>query len=545
MQRAPVWATMLGDHRWDDKLADRSEPALSAARADSRRWLQEAQALEGLSPADESTRLLFVQKTGTALAVDVCRFETWSFSPRSNPLGRISGVAELHPLSTPADGANLVARVRAFSGTVDTEIGNLRTGIGEGRFATAASTKLVIEMLENELSLPLAESSLMLPAAEEHPGWTPAELSAFREELEEAVGTSARPALERYLGFIRSEVLPRARGDGKGGLVHLPGGDSCYSALVAKYTTLEKTPDELHATGISELARIHAGMADLGEELFGTRELQDIFSRLRTDPALYFTSEEEVESKAVSALAAAEESMPGFFGRLPETPCVVKPVPSYEAPYTTIAYYRPPPGDGGKPGTYYVNTYAPETRPRYEAEVLAFHESIPGHHLQIAIAQELPGLPAFRRYMGMTAFVEGWGLYSERLADEMGLYSGPLDRMGMLGFDAWRAARLVVDTGIHAKGWSRSDAELFMSENTPLAENNIRNEVDRYINTPGQALAYKTGQLELLRLRGLAEEELGEAFDLPGFHDAVLGGGAVTLPMLERQLGHWRRRRKV
>ena len=213
--------------------------------------------------------------------------------------------------------------------------------------------------------------------------------------------------------------------------------------------------------------------------------------------------------------------------------------PDYEAPYTTIAYYRQPHFDGSKPGEYFVNTYKPETRPRYEAEVLAFHEAIPGHHLQIAISHERSQLPAFRKFGGNTAFSEGWALYTERLAAEMDLYSGPLDRMGMLSYDAWRASRLVVDTGIHAMGWTRKRAETFMLEHTALAANNIRNEVDRYISWPGQALAYKVGQLEILRLRARAKAGLGNRFDIRKFHDRVLENGAVTLPVLADQIERW------
>jgi len=217
----------------------------------------------------------------------------------------------------------------------------------------------------------------------------------------------------------------------------------------------------------------------------------------------------------------------------------VLPIPDYEAPYTTIAYYRPGSAEADRIGAYFINTYAPETRPRFEAEVLAYHEAIPGHHLQIAIAQEIEELPAFRKHGGWTAFVEGWALYTERLSEEMGLYTGDLDRMGVLSFDAWRASRLVVDTGMHAKGWSRTQAESFLMENTPLAENNVRNEIDRYITWPGQALAYKTGQIHLLDLRAHAESELGDRFDLAGFHDAVLGGGAVPLKVLTERVNMW------
>jgi uncharacterized protein (DUF885 family) len=233
-------------------------------------------------------------------------------------------------------------------------------------------------------------------------------------------------------------------------------------------------------------------------------------------------------------LARARRAIPRYFGRRPEAECEVVRIEAHEEKHSTIAYYRPPAADGSRPGRYYVNTSAPETRPRYEAEVLAYHESIPGHHLQIAIAQELSGLPAFRKHLGVTAFTEGWGLYTERLADEMGLYTADLDRIGVLSYDAWRACRLVVDTGMHAKGWTRRQAIDFMLANTALAENNIVNEVDRYIAWPGQALAYKVGQLEIRRLRADAEKRLGSRFDLRAFHDVVLGSGAVSLQTLRR-----------
>jgi uncharacterized protein (DUF885 family) len=280
-------------------------------------------------------------------------------------------------------------------------------------------------------------------------------------------------------------------------------------------------------------------MSDIGERVYDTRDKAEIFRQLRTDPELYFDNEDEVEDKAAAALAKAKAAMGDYFGRLPEADCVVDRIPDYEAPYTTIAYYSQASPDGQRPGTYFVNTYKPETRPRHEAEVLAYHEAIPGHHLQIAISQELADVPAFRRNLGVTAFVEGWALYTEQLADEMGLYSGDLDRLGMGSFEAWRASRLVVDTGIHHKGWTRDQAVQFMLANTPLAENNIVNEVDRYVTWPGQALGYKTGQLEIWRLRRHAEEELGAKFSLSDFHDVVLGGGSVTLPVLGDRVQRW------
>ncbi|MEM6926911.1 MAG: DUF885 domain-containing protein, partial [Myxococcota bacterium] len=310
-------------------------------------------------------------------------------------------------------------------------------------------------------------------------------------------------------------------------------------ARIEDHTTLSRTADELHELGLASLRSIHAEFRTLGQAVFGTDDLTTIFERLRSDDALRFETAEQVEQTAEDALARAREAMPAFFGRLPQAPCIVEPIPEYLAPHTTIAYYQLPRPDGSRPGIYYVNTYAPETRPRHEAEVLAFHESIPGHHLQIAIGQELDALPAFRRHASFTAFIEGWALYTERLSEEMGLYTSDTDRLGMLSFDAWRASRLVVDTGLHAKGWSRQQAETFMAENTPLAINNIANEVDRYVNTPGQALAYKVGQLEIARLRDQAREQLGEAFSYPDFHDQVLGAGAVPLPVLASRIEAW------
>ncbi len=280
-------------------------------------------------------------------------------------------------------------------------------------------------------------------------------------------------------------------------------------------------------------------MEALAERTIGSRSRAEAIARLRSDPALHFATREEVHAKAEEALARATAAIPAWFGRLPRASCVVVDMPAHEEEHNTIAYYRNPAEDGTRPGQYYLNTSHPETRPRYEAEVLAYHESIPGHHLQIAIGQELEGLPAFRRHLGPTAFFEGWGLYTERLADEMGLYSGDLDRIGVLSFDAWRASRLVVDTGMHAMGWTRQQAIDFMLEHTALAPNNIVNEVDRYIALPGQALAYKTGQLELLRLRAEARERLGTAFDIRAFHDTVLENGAIALPTLREIVGAW------
>ena len=287
-------------------------------------------------------------------------------------------------------------------------------------------------------------------------------------------------------------------------------------------------------TGLEEIRRIDAEFVELGARLLGTDGLQPTLKALREDPALYFTTRDEVADVARASLERANAAVGDWFGLLPKTPCEVVVMPAHEEKHSTIAYYREPAGDGSRPGQFYINTYAPETRPRYEAETLAFHESVPGHHLQIALAQELEHLPDFRRFWGSTAYIEGWGLYTERLSEEMGLLTSELARFGVLSFDAWRASRLVVDTGIHALGWTRQAAIDYLAAHTALGLNNVANEVDRYIAYPGQALAYKVGQLELLRLRAEARARQGDRFDIRRFHDAVLGEGALPLPVLRQ-----------
>jgi uncharacterized protein (DUF885 family) len=541
MERAPEWATMLGDHRFDDRLGDPSGAAVDAWLARERAWSLELAALPDatLGPDDRTARDLLLESLRADVAVSVCHAHEWSVSARDNALVHANSLAEDAVVATPEDGRALVARYKALPGTIDAQSANLRAGLAAGRVGVADSVANVVRMLDAELALPEDDVPLLLPAAAEHPDWPPEALAAFRADLRAAAISGVRPALARYRDLLRDEVMPAARSGDKVGLHALPDGASCYRALIRQQTTIERPPEALHQVGLDELARIHGEMRELGARALGTDDLAEIFSRLRTDPALHFSTPDEIRSTAEGALRRAEAAVPQWFGRVPKAPCTVDVVPSYLAPYTTVAYYQPVRPDGTKPGIYYVNVAEPQTRPRFEAEVLAFHESVPGHHLQIALAQELEGLPAFRRYDGATAFVEGWALYIERLADEMGLYSGDLDRLGMLSFDSWRASRLVVDTGIHAQQWTREQAIAFMLENTPLAENNIANEVDRYITTPGQALAYKSGQLEILALRAEAEQELGAAFDIRAFHDTVLGGGAVSLPVLRDRIERW------
>jgi uncharacterized protein (DUF885 family) len=537
MQWSPVWATRLGDHRFGDQLDDTSAVAQDQRRATIREELADARSMDAssLSPADQLTLRVFTHQLEQDVAASTCSFETWRVSARSNPVVAINSLADIQPFATAADAQALLSRYRAISAWVDGWIETRRAGLAAGRVANAESVTRTLELVRAELSKPIGDWPLANPEVGE--GVDP--VATERVEAVQIVDDTVRPAFERWATFLENDVLPKARPAKVAGLHGLPGGPECYTALVRKFTTLEQTPEELHQIGLDQLTTIHGEFVALGGTALGVTELPAIFERLRTDPTLRFETAEQVQAKAVASLARAEAAQGRVLTTPSATKCTVEPIPAHEAPFSTIAYYRRPASDGSRPGTYFVNTHAPDTRPRFEAEVLAFHEAIPGHHLQLAATQGMDALPAFRRNTGVTVFVEGWALYSERLADELGLYSGDLDRLGVLSFDAWRAARLVVDTGIHALGWTRAEAEAFLEANTPLATNNIRNEVDRYITTPGQALAYKTGQLEIRKLRAKAEAALGASFDLRAFHDVVLGGGALPLPILAEQVDAW------
>jgi len=549
LQQFPELATRLGDHRFDDRLTDVSVEARIGRRKDRRRLLGRLEAISarGLSNRDLVNRELLMLELRGAIAAEPCRFEEWSLSPRGNPITILNYIPQSNLRKTASGATALLARYRAGARKISHVVDNLESGIADGLYANAESTRRVLSMVRSQLEKPV-ERWPMFTEAEPFAARSELGEKRFRAEVHGVLESMVRPALERYRDLLRDEILPNARGPDDGvGLAGLPFGEQCYEARVRRFLTLELDPQRIHETGLSEIERIDTEMAELGRSVFGTETLKATLARLRAsdDPELYFDSREAILNKARSALARAKEAIPPFFGRLPEADCVVREIPEYEAPFTTVAYYRQPVPSGERPGEYYVNTHAPETRTRYEAEALAFHEAIPGHHLQIAISQELPDLPPFRRHLGMTVFVEGWALYAEGLAEEMSLYSSDLDRLGRLSYEAWRAARLVVDTGIHALGWSRERARRFMTEHTALAPNNIDNEVDRYIVWPGQALAYKIGELEIRRLRQRAERQLGAEFNLAAFHDVVLGGGAVSLPVLRGQIESWIRRKRT
>jgi uncharacterized protein (DUF885 family) len=497
-----------------------------------------------LEGSDLVTRTALIDETESEAAVLAEHLDDWTVDVVNGWPTAIQSVPSFQTADTPERAAAMVERWRGFGGLIDQLTANLRRGLADGRVAAHTPVTRAVDALTSTLAASDQESALLEPLRAGGQGSATerrsvAQRAAFAEALTAAVRDRIKPALTRHRTFLIEEILPRARPDDRPGIGHLPGGGAAYRTLIRRHTTLDLTPESLHATGLAEVERINAEMAALGGRLLGVTTRAEALGRLRGDPAMHFSTRAEVEATARAALERANAAVPAWFGRLPVTPCVVVPMPAHEEEHSTIAYYRPPAADGSRPGQYYLNTSHPESRPRYEAECLAFHESVPGHHLQIAIAQELTGLPDFRKHLGATAFWEGWGLYTERISDEMGLYTGDLDRIGMLSMDAWRACRLVVDTGMHALGWTRQAAIDYMVANSALAPNNIANEVDRYIVWPGQALAYKAGQLEMLRLRAEAEARLGARFDIGAFHDALLGDGAISLGSLRGVVEAW------
>ncbi len=432
--------------------------------------------------------------------------------------------------------AGYLQRLSALPQFLDAVLERHRQAAAEGRLPTRVGVGQAIDQLSGHLDLEIEEDSLLAPLR--------ASTAAADDAVAEAhrvVEECLRPALRRLRDGLRDELLPVARPDDRVGIGFVPGGEAGYRAAVRRHTTTTLSPQEIHAIGLECVAALHEEWAELGGRALGTSDVQEIFSRLRNDPSLRFDDRDQIVTAVTDALERAEKARDAWFPELDIADCVIEEINPIEAGNAALAYYRPPAGDGSRPGAHCVLTAQPQDRFVYEYEALAFHESTPGHHLQIASAQRLESLPDFRRFLDaeVCGYVEGWGLYSERLADEMGLYTSDVARLGMLSFDALRACRLVVDTGMHHLGWSRDQAIAYMYENTATTEANVRNEIDRYISWPGQALAYMIGRREITRLRSVAEAALGDRFDVRAFHGAVLGNGAVPLGVLETIVLAW------
>ena len=460
----------------------------------------------------------------------VCRAELWGVDHLNGWQVSLPSLLSRQPVATEANRKAALDRLGQYGQFIEREIEVLRTGMSSGYTAPRVNVERVIGQIDG----------LLAGAADKSPFAAPLTANsndaAFRRAVAEVVGNQITPTLKRFRSF-----LDEYRGVARTavGVAAIPRGEVCYRSLMRDNTSLDLNVDEVHQLGLTMMEQIHAEMRTIGARAFGTSDISKLIERLRNDQALRFRTPDEIMKVAAAALARARKAIPGYFGRLPKADVQVQAFEPFEAPSMPPAMYRQASLDGSKPGLYMVNLYRPEQLPRADVEAIAFHEAIPGHHLQIALAIERPAAHRITQLFGATAFIEGWGLYAERLADEMGLYSGDLDRLGMLSAATWRAARLVVDTGMHAKKWTREQAVDYMRRNTAIGENTIQTEIDRYIIMPGQALAYMIGYREITSLRAKATAALGPRFDIRAFHDAVLGRGAVTLPMLREQIDAW------
>jgi uncharacterized protein (DUF885 family) len=541
LEASPLFASFLGDHRYDDRADDLSAEHERRLRAVWVGLRERAAAVEGgngeLDQTDRATRDLLVQELDDSVrAIDLRLAELASDQMQGIHADLLITAAQLQA-PEPEHATMALTRARQFGRMLDQATERYREGLSTGRTPARINVERSINQVDGYLASPLESDPFANLAGPE--GWEG--LEVWRGELTEIVRDDLRPAFARYRDALRDELLPVARPDDRPGLRWLDDGAELYQALIELHTGLPLTPDGLHAIGMAEATEaLPAEYAEVGGREFGTSDLTDVFARLLDDPGLRYGDGDEIMAHATECLEAARGVMGDWFGILPEAPCVLKPVPDYLAADSPSAYYSPPAPDGSRPGEYFVNLHEPTKRGRAETASIAYHEAIPGHHLQLAIASERTDLPAFRRLSwGHTAFVEGWALYTERLADEMGLYRTDLDRLGMLASDSWRACRLVVDTGLHALGWTRQQAIDFMNAHAPVSREEIVVEVDRYIGMPAQALAYKVGQREILRLRREARAALGSAFDIKAFHDAVLGGATISLRVLRDRVGAW------
>ncbi len=574
MERSPTWATSLGDRRFDARLPDLSDGSREAFHARARELLARARALDAtsLDLAASVTRDTLISTLERELNAGVCRRWLWDVDQLAGPQIWLPQIPGYHSVRSDIDVATLVARYRGIPGYLAAHRAQLERGLAEGFAAPRVIVERVVAQLDRLLATPPEGSpfvtQLRLPS-----GWHAGKLEAARAELTGVVGASVLPGLRAYRDFLRDVYWPQARASV--GVSALPDGDACYAALIRDQTGSTLTPDAIHDLGMAELSRLHAAMRAIAvaeltppppppapkskgkpkrrpkrarrSKAAPVAEAAEIPSappisgdplrvyleRLQASPDQHAASADALLAFARDAVSRAESKLPLAFRRLPRVPLEVRAIEAFRAEESPAAYYYGAPDDRSRSAIYYVNTTHLESRPLFHQEALAFHEAVPGHHLQISVASAATELPAFQRHLRHTAFTEGWALYAEQLAEELSLYSSPASRFGALGYQAWRAARLVVDVGLHARGWTREQAVSFLTENTTLSRHEAQAEVERYIAWPAQALSYMLGRMRFDRLRRQAESELCSRFDLPRFHEEILRYGAVSPEALD------------
>jgi prolyl oligopeptidase len=535
---SPVFASTLGDRRYNDRWSNQSLAAIERRHKETQEFLRRAYAIDRaqLSASDQLNYELFRRQLQDDVDVHQFRGYLLPFFHRGGVQNLENTTNQLR-LATTKDYEDWLARMSKIDVVIDQHIDLAEAG----RKADIIAPKVLMQRITAQLALQLvddAEESPFYRVFESFPGSISTEdQERLRALAVETIEKTILPSYKKLDRYFKQKYLPASR-DSIGQSV-LPNGNAWYEHLARSFTTTRMTPDDIHRLGLEEVKRIRGEMEAVIAEVQFDGSFEDFLVFMRTDPQFYFDNPDDLHDAYLATCKRIDPELVSLFGVLPRMPYGVKPIPDSIAPDTTTAYYSRPAADGSRAGIYWVNLYKPEVRPKYEIEVLSVHEAMPGHHLQIALQQELGDMPMFRRFLGFTAFVEGWGLYSERLGYDLGLYKDPYSRFGQLTYDMWRAVRLVVDTGIHYKGWTRQQAIDFFKSNAAKTEHDIVNEIDRYIAMPGQALAYKIGQLKILTLRERAERQLGEDFDLRAFHDTLLGGGALPLDILEQNMDAW------
>jgi len=544
LRESPETASYRGDRRYNDRWSDLSLEAIRARQQADRDALARLRAIDrdALSEADRLNYDVFAWQLERA--VERQKFNEWQ-RPVSQRGGvqNAEGIAEVLPFAEAKDYRDWIARLQAIPALVEQTTDLMRAGVAAGNIPPRVLMERVTGQIQAQIVDDAMQSPFYKPFRKFPDAIPEAEQSALRAQAQAAIREHVVPAYREFARFFAEEYLPGTRETIAA--ADLPDGKAYYDFLVGQFTTTDLTADQVHGIGLREVARIRAEMEQVREEVGFEGDLAAFFEHLRTDPKFFYDTPEALLTAYRAMSREIDPELVKVFKTIPRLPYGIRPIPDNIAPDTTTAYYQPGAVDGSRAGYYYVNLYRPEVRPKWEMMALSLHEAVPGHHFQFARAMELPEVPMFRRVGYFTAYGEGWGLYAERLGYDMGLYVDPYDRMGQLAYDMWRAVRLVVDTGMHSKGWSRQRAIDFFMDNAPKTEQDIVNEIDRYIGWPGQALAYKIGQLKISELRERAARELGEDFDLRDFNDAVLATGSVPLATLERHMLDWIAARKA
>lgn len=537
-REGPLSATSAGIHDYDDRLASVTPQTQARQARENETFLNRLRSIDRaqLSHQEQVSYDLFEFMIGQR--VRFARYDDWRlpFTSDSGFYSEILLINDAHTLRTVSDYENYIARLNDVRRYFREQIANMRIGLRDG-FTLPREIIGGVSQVIGGFRFENAEATNFYAPFATFPASVPeSERVRLREAGRAAVTNSVIPAFDEFRTFFETEYAPRARTTIAA--TRLPDGRAYYADLVRYYTTLpDATPRQIHQLGLREVARIRAAIEVEMRASGFEGSFAEFLAFLRTDPQFYATTPEQLLREAAWITREIDAEMPNYFGRIPRRPYTVRPVPAAIAPNYTGGRYSG--GRLGQAGEYWVNTYALNTRPLYVLPSLTAHEAAPGHHTQISLARELEGLPAFRNSFYPHAFGEGWGLYAERLGEEMGIYHTPYQRFGRLTYEMWRACRLVVDTGMHAMGWSRQRALDYLTVNTALSTHEVRTEVDRYIGWPGQALAYKVGELKIIELRQRAEATLGDRFDIRAFHDAVLANGGVTLPVLERQIDEY------